>query len=134
MHLYSALLSIECTPKALYNHVGGLSSTTTSVQHPTWMMRWLPQDNAVSALTTHQLQVERRESHRAIKWMGVIRRLWLTRARRNLVRTPGLNPYSLRGVPWDFLLTTESLNSLTSHSKDGCLLDSIVSRSLYWGR
>ncbi len=23
-----------CTPKALYNHVGGLSSTTTSVQHP----------------------------------------------------------------------------------------------------
>ncbi len=23
-------------------------------------------------LTTHQLQVERRESHRAIKWMGII--------------------------------------------------------------
>ncbi len=23
-----------CTPKALYNHVGGLSSNTTSVQHP----------------------------------------------------------------------------------------------------
>ncbi len=35
---------------------GGLSSTTT------WMMRRLPRDNGVSALTTHQLQVERRES------------------------------------------------------------------------
>ncbi len=31
----------------------------------TWMMRRLPQDNGASALTTHQLQVERRESHRA---------------------------------------------------------------------
>ncbi len=30
----------------------------------TWMMRRLPQDNGASALTTHQLQVERRESHR----------------------------------------------------------------------
>ncbi len=29
----------------------------------TWMMRRLPQDNGASALTTHQLQVERRESH-----------------------------------------------------------------------
>ncbi len=31
----------------------------------TWMMRRLPQDNGASALTTHQLQVERREGHRA---------------------------------------------------------------------
>ncbi len=31
----------------------------------TWMMRRLPQDNGASVLTTHQLQVERRESHRA---------------------------------------------------------------------
>ncbi len=31
----------------------------------TWMMRRLPQYNGASALTTHQLQVERRESHRA---------------------------------------------------------------------
>ncbi len=30
-------------------------------------MRRLPQDNGTSALTTHQLQVERRESHRANK-------------------------------------------------------------------
>ncbi len=50
-----------CTPNVLYNHVGGLSSTTTSVQHPLVMMQRLPQDNGASALTTHQLQVERRE-------------------------------------------------------------------------
>ncbi len=31
----------------------------------TWMMRRLPQDNGASALTTHQLQVERREGDRA---------------------------------------------------------------------
>ncbi len=82
-------------------------------------------DNQVYALTTHQLQVERRESHRAnqvyaltthqlqverrervietIKWMGIIRRPWLTRASGgNLARTPDLHPYSLREVPWDF--------------------------------
>ncbi len=28
----------------------------------TWMMRRQPQDNGASALTTHQLQVERREN------------------------------------------------------------------------
>ncbi len=38
-----------------------------------------------------------------IKWMGIIRRPWLTRASGgNLARTPGLHPYSLREVPWEF--------------------------------
>ncbi len=57
-----------CKPKALYNHVGGeslLNHHQGAVS--TWMMRRLPQDNGTSVLTTHQLQVERRESHRAIK-------------------------------------------------------------------
>ncbi len=31
MHLYSAFIVYCHTPKALYNHVGGLSSTTTSI-------------------------------------------------------------------------------------------------------
>ncbi len=123
MHLYSALLCIV-VPKALYNHVGGLSSTTTSVQlslgwcggcrrttalmrsphtsyrwrgerdiepikcmrsphtsyrwrgerviepikcmrSPHTSYRWREEShraNQVYALTTHQLQVERRES------------------------------------------------------------------------
>ncbi len=55
-----------CKPKALYNHVvvGSLLNHHQCVVS-TWMMRRLPQYNGASALTTHQLQVERRESHRA---------------------------------------------------------------------
>ncbi len=60
MHLYSALLCIAVHPKRFTIMWGNLSSTTT-----TWMMRRLPQYDGTSALTTHQLQVERRESHRA---------------------------------------------------------------------
>ncbi len=38
-----------------------------------------------------------------IKWMGIIRRPWLMRVSGgNMARTPGLHPYSLREVPWDF--------------------------------
>ncbi len=38
-----------------------------------------------------------------IKWMKIIGRPWLTRASGgNLARTPGLHPYSLRWVSWDF--------------------------------
>ncbi len=38
-----------------------------------------------------------------IQWMGIIRRPWLTRASgEKMSRTPGLHPYSLREVPWDF--------------------------------
>ncbi len=45
---------------------------------------------------------EERESE-PIKWMGIIRRPWLTRASGgNLARTPGLHPYSLRWVSWDY--------------------------------
>ncbi len=40
-------------------------STSEKVHLLTWMMRRLPQDNGASALTTHQLQVESKESHRA---------------------------------------------------------------------
>ncbi len=76
MYLYSALLCIAVHPKrftivcvcvcvcvcvggggGLLNHHHCAAST--------WMMRRQPQDNGASALTTHQLQVERRESHRA---------------------------------------------------------------------
>ncbi len=54
-----------CTPKALYNHVGGGSLLNHhQCAASTWMMLRLPQDNGTSALTTHRLQVEKRESHR----------------------------------------------------------------------
>ncbi len=64
--IYIALCVFLYTQSALQSCGGGgggwgLSSTTTSVQHP--LGGW--QDNGTSALTTHQLQVERREHHRA---------------------------------------------------------------------
>ncbi len=49
-----------CTPKALYNHIGGWSLLNHhQCAASTWMMRPQPQDNSASALTTHQLQRER---------------------------------------------------------------------------
>ncbi len=54
--LYTKSLLQSCAGSLLNHHQCAAS---------TWMMRRLPQDNGASALTTHQLQVERRESHRA---------------------------------------------------------------------
>ncbi len=66
MHLYSAFCVLLYAQSA-YNHVGGSLLNHHQCAASTWMMRRLPQDNGASALTTHQLQVERRESHRANK-------------------------------------------------------------------
>ncbi len=67
-HLYNVFIVYCYTPKVLYNHVGGGGGSLLHHHQcaaSTWMMRQLPQHNGASALTTHQLQVERRESHRA---------------------------------------------------------------------
>ncbi len=53
--LYTQSASQSCGGGSLLNHHQCAAST--------WIMRRLPQDNGASALTTHQLQVERRESH-----------------------------------------------------------------------
>ncbi len=114
------------TPKALYNHVGGLSSTTTSVQHP--------QDNGASALTTHQLQVERRESHRANQIDGDYWEAMIDKGQwREIGQDTGVTPLLFTRNAMGFLMTTESQDlGLTSHPKDGAFY-SIVSPSLYWG-
>ncbi len=71
MHLYSALLFIVVhTKRFTIMWGGGGGGGVVSPQSPqcaasTCMMRRLPQYNGASVLTTHQLQVERRESHRA---------------------------------------------------------------------
>ncbi len=95
----------------------GSHSTTAPVRSPHTSYRW-----------RGEREIE------PIKRMGIIRRPWLTRASGGkLARTPGLHPYSLREVPWSFLMTTESQDlGLTSHPKDGAFY-SIVSPSLYWG-
>ncbi len=68
MHLYSALLCIAVHPKHFTIMWGGAGVSLLNhhqCEASTWMMRLLPQDNSASALTTHQLQVERRERDRA---------------------------------------------------------------------
>ncbi len=59
-------------------------------------------DNQVYALTTHQLQVERRERHRANQVDGDYEDTMMGASGGDLARTPGLHPYSLREVSWDF--------------------------------
>ncbi len=54
--LYCVLLYSQSALQSCGGGGGGAS---------TWMMRLLPQDSGASALTTHQPQVVRRESHRA---------------------------------------------------------------------
>ncbi len=74
--IYIALFVDCCTPKALYNHVGGLSSTTTSVQHP---LGWCDGCHRTTApvRSPHQLQVERRERDRANHdWQGPVEGIW----------------------------------------------------------
>ncbi len=103
IHLYRALLCIVLHPKRFTIMWGGLSSTTTSVQHPLgWCDGW--HRTTAPVRSPHQIQVERRERViEPIKWIGIIRRPWLVRSSSgNLARTPGLHPYFLREVPWDF--------------------------------
>ncbi len=105
MHLYSAFCVLLYTQSALQSCGGvggGLSSTTTSVQHP---LGWCDGCHRTTAPvrsphTSHRWRGER--VIETIKWMGIIRRPWLTRASGgNLARTPGLHLYSLREVPWE---------------------------------
>ncbi len=54
--IYIALYCVLLYTQSALQSCGGISAST-------WMMGRLPQDYGASALTTHQLQVERRESH-----------------------------------------------------------------------
>ncbi len=130
MHLYSALLCIAVLPKRFYNHVGGgLSSTTTSVQHP---LGWCDGCHRTTAPVRSPHTSYRWRGERVIepiKWMGIIRRPWLTRVSgRNLFRIPLL----FTRIAMGFLMTTESQDlGLMSHPKDGAFY-SKVSPSLHW--
>ncbi len=73
--------------------MGGLSSTITSVQHP---LGWFEGCHRTTAPVRSPHTSYRWRGERVIeqnKWMGIIRRPWLTRASGgNLARTPGLHP------------------------------------------
>ncbi len=91
-----------CIPKALYSHEGGLSSTTTSVQHP---LGWCDGSHSTTVPVRSPHTSYRWRGERVIEpinWMGIIRRPWWSEASGgNLAGTPGLHPYSLRWVSWD---------------------------------
>ncbi len=64
MHLYSTLLCIAVHPKRFTIMWGGGSPQPPPGCSIHLDDATLPQNNDASALTTHQLQVESRESHR----------------------------------------------------------------------
>ncbi len=123
-----------CTLKVLYNHVGGLSSTTPSVQHPHGWCDGCHRTTAPvrSPHTSYRWRGER--VIEPIKSMGIIRRPWLTRASGgNLARTPKVTL---------LLFTRSTMGFFYDHRESGprfnvssewrCSL-TVVSPSLYWG-
>ncbi len=76
--IYIVLYCVLLYTQSALRSCAGLSSTS-------WGSRRLPQDNGGSVLTTHQLQVESRESHRANQvdgdyqgadWQGPVLAIW----------------------------------------------------------
>ncbi len=122
-HLYSALIVYCYTPKALYNHMRGSLLNHHQCAASTWMMRRQPQHNGASALTTHQLQVERRESHRANQVDGDYWEAMIDKGQwREFGQDTGVTPLLFTMSDMGFLMTTESQDlGLTSHPKDGAL-------------
>ncbi len=129
MHLYSTFLCIVVQPKRFTIIWGGgggggggvLSSTTTSVQHP---LRWCDGCHRTTAPVRSPQTNYRWRWDRVIepiKWMGIIKRPWLTRASGgNLARILGVTPLLFTRSAVGYLMTTESQDhSLTSHLKDG---------------
>ncbi len=82
-------------------------------------MRRLPQDNVISALTTHQLQVERRESYWANSLDGNYWEAMIDKGQWwEFGQDTGVTPLFTRSV-MGLLMTTESQDlGLTSHPKD----------------
>ncbi len=108
MHLYSAFIVYCHTPKALYNHVGG---SLLNHHQCAASLGWCDGSHRTTApvRSPHTSYRWRGERDRANQVEGIIRR----HDRQGPVegiwpRTPGLHPYSLREVSWDFLMTTES--------------------------
>ncbi len=84
-------------------------------------MQRLPQDNGASALTTHKLQVERRESHRANQVDGNYWEAMIDKGQWwEFGQDTGVAPLLFTRSAMGFLMTIESQDfGLTSHLKDG---------------
>ncbi len=122
MHLYSAFCVLLYTQSALQSYRGGLSSATTSVQHPLGWCNGCHRTTAPvrSPHTSYRWRGER--VIEPIKWMGIIRRPWLTRASGgNLPRTPGLHPTLYEKCPGIFIDQRESGPRFNVSSERRCL-------------
>ncbi len=123
MHLYSAFCVLLYTQSALQSCGGGLSSTTTSVQHP---LGWCDGCHRTtvpvrSPHTSYRWRGER--VIESIKWIGIIRRPWLIRASGgNLARTPGLHPTLYEKCHGIFNDHRESGPRFNGSSERRCLL------------
>ncbi len=71
--IYIALYCVLLYTKGALQSCGGTLLNHHQCAASTWMMRRLPQDNGTSAVTTHQLQVERRESQSQSSGWGLLR-------------------------------------------------------------
>ncbi len=122
-HLYSALLCIVVHPKHFTIIWGGLSSTTTSVQHP---LGWCDGSYSTTA--------PERSQHTSYRWRGASDRAnqvdgdyWeamIDKGQwREFGQDTGVTPLLFTMSVMGFLMTTESQDlGLTSHPKDGALL------------
>ncbi len=124
-----------CTPKALYNHVRGSLFNHHQCAASTLMIRRQPQHNGASALTTHQLQVERRESHRANSMNGDYKEAMIDNCqRREFGQDTGVTPLlfydECHGIFNDH---RESGPRFNVSSERWCFFYSVVSLSLHWG-
>ena len=118
MHIYSALLCIVVHPNRFTIMWGGLLSHHQCAAS-TWMMQQQPQDYGASALTTHQLQVERRERQSQSSGWGLLGGHDWQRPRGQFGQDTGVTPLLFTRSAMGFLMTTESQDlGLTSHPKD----------------
>ncbi len=115
-----------CTPKVLYNHVGCLSSTTTSVQHP---LGWCDGSHSTTApvRSPHTSYRWRGERDRANQVYGDYWEAMIDKGQwREFGQDTGLHP-TLYDECHGILMTTESQDlGLTSHPKDGTLFFFVI--------
>ncbi len=123
-HLYSALLCIAIHPKRFtMMWGGGLSSTTTSVQHP---LGWCDGSHRTTApvRSPHTSYRWRGERDRANQVDGDYWEAMIDKGQwREFGQDTGVTPLLFTMSVMGFLMTKESQDlGLTSHPKDGALL------------
>ncbi len=131
-HLYSALLCIVVYPKCFTIIWGGLSSTTTSVQHP---LGWCDGSHRTTAPGSHTSYRWRGERDRANQvdgdyWEAMIDKGQWREFGQDTGVTPLLFYDECHGIFNDH---RESGPRFNVSSERRCSFDSIVSSSLYWG-